>query len=33
MSWKESEEESSQTYFVQPKGEAVSHVQDQSKCQ
>ena len=31
MSWKESEEELSHTYFVQPKGKAVSHVQDKFK--
>ena len=28
--WKESEEESTHTYFVQPKGEEVSHVQEKS---
>ena len=33
VSWKESEEQSTHTYFVQPKGEEISHIQEKSKCQ
>ena len=33
VSWKETEEESTHTYFVQPKSEEISHIQEKSKCQ
>ena len=33
VSWKESEEESTHTYFMRLKGEEISHIQEKSKCQ